>query len=193
MTAAPEAETLSPAKRAVATLPGRIGRLRARLAALSKALPLSQRIGGGLSQGALSVVAAFVAYLPTQALGLREGFWAAITAMGVIQAELDATRASGRDQLAGAAIGGVAGVAALLLIGQGLLAYAIAVLVAVLACWILNVASAGRLAGITATIILLVPHTGTPEHMLLSRVGEVGWGALVALTLVWLRTRLSPA
>jgi hypothetical protein len=49
---------------------------------------------------------------------------------------------------------------------------------------------ASRLAGITATIILLVPHSGTPGHMLVSRVGEVGWGVTVALGLVWLRERL---
>ncbi|SHK30275.1 Fusaric acid resistance protein-like [Roseomonas rosea] len=172
------------------TLPGRIERMRDRLADLSKGLSLGQRLQGGLSQALLSAGAAVLAYLPTQALGLKEGFWAAITAMAVVQTELVATRNSGRDQLAGAAIGGVVGVAVTLAGGQHLLGYLLAVILSVLACWLVNIASASRLAGITATIILLVPHTGTPQHMLLSRVGEVAWGALVALCLVWLRTRL---
>ena len=171
-------------------LKGRIDGLRARLAALSKALPLGQRLRGGLSQGVTSVLAALVAYLPTQALGLREGFWGAITAIAVTQTELGATRNNARDQFAGAAIGGVVGVAVALTAGQQLAGYALAVVLSMLVCWAVNIASASRLAGITATIILLVPHTGTPGHMLVSRVGEVGWGVTVALGLVWLRERL---
>ncbi|MBB5695624.1 FUSC family protein [Muricoccus pecuniae] len=169
----------------------RIERMRDRLLHLSKTLPLEQRLRDGLSQGTLSALAAVVAYLPTQALGLREGFWGAITALAVAQAELGAARSTGRDQLAGATIGGGIGVATVLTIGAGLPGYVLAVVISVLACWCVNIASASRLAAITATIILLVPHTGTPQHMLLSRVGEVGWGALVALGLVWLRERVT--
>ncbi len=178
-------------KRDPTTLPGRIERMRDRLADLNKGLSPGQRLRGGLAQASLSAGAAILAYLPTQALGLREGFWAAITALAVVQTELVATRDSGRDQLAGAAIGGVIGVAVTLAGGQHLPGYVLAVILSVLTCWLVNIASASRLAGITATIILLVPHTGTPQHMLASRVGEVAWGALVALGLVWLRTRLA--
>lgn len=164
--------------------------LRARLADLGKAMPLRQRLRGGLSQGVTSAVAALVAYLPTQALGLQEGFWGAITAIAVTQTEPGAARSNGRDQLTGAAIGGLVGVAVALAAGQRLPGYAAAVVLSMLACWAVNIGSASRLAGITATIILLVPHTGTPGHMLVSRVGEVGWGVLVALGLVWARERV---
>ena len=176
--------------RRAAGLTGRIEGLRARLSDLSKAMPLPQRLRGGLSQGVTSALAAVVAYLPTQALGLQEGFWGAITAMAVTQTELGATRNNGRDQFTGAAIGGVVGVAVALTAGQHLAGYVMAVVLSMLACWAVNIASASRLAGITATIILLVPHTGTPGHMLVSRVGEVGWGVVVALCLVWARERL---
>lgn len=71
--------------------------------------------------------------------------------------------------------------------------HAVAVIVAVLACWTLNVASASRLAGITATIILLVPHVGSPESMLVSRLVEVGWGICMAVATVWVAARLPAA
>jgi uncharacterized membrane protein YccC len=174
-------------------LADRIGRLRGRLADLSKAMPLRDRIQRGLLQGLLSAAGAIIAFLPTQILGLREGFWGAITAIAVLQGELDATRNLARDQITGATIGGLVGVGVMLTAGQQLPSYALAVLLSVTACWVVNVTTASRLSGITATIILLVPHTGTPQHMLVSRVGEVAWGVTVALTLVWLRARYLPA
>lgn len=54
-------------------------------------------------------------------------------------------------------------------------------------------ASASRLAGVTATIILLVPHAGSPESTFVSRVAEVGWGVCVAVAIVWLAGRLPAA
>lgn len=75
--------------------------------------------------------------------------------------------------------------------GQHLPSYAAAVLVSVANCWILNVASTARLAGVTATIIMLVPHEGSPERMMVSRVAEVGWGVCVAIAVVWLVSRLT--
>ena len=47
--------------------------------------------------------------------------------------------------------------------------------------WLVNVASAARLATITATIILLVLHQGTAEHLVVSRMSEVAGGVLVAI------------
>jgi len=141
----------------------------------------------------MSTVAALAAYLPTQALGLREGFWAAITAIAVVQTEFGATRTTARDQFVGAAIGGVIGVAVVLATGQHIASYGLAAGLSVLCAWLLNVATAARLAGITATIILLVPHPGTSaERMMLSRVVEVGWGVAVAIAVVWLVERFDP-
>ncbi|MCR0980520.1 FUSC family protein [Roseomonas populi] len=177
-------------ERQAAALPGRIDRLGDRLARLSKTLPATDRLRGGLRQAALSAAGAAIAYLPTQALSLREGFWGAITAIAVVQNEWGAARGAGRDQFLGASIGGVVGVAVVLTVGQEFVSYLLAVVLAVIVCWLANVASASRLSAITATIILLVPHTGTPAHMLFSRVTEVGWGALVGVTLAWAATRL---
>ena len=174
-------------------LAGRIDRLEKRATALSKAIPLADRLQGGAQQALLSSLGAVVAYLPTQALGLREGFWGAITAIAVMQTEFGAARNTGRDQVIGSATGGAIAVAVVLGLGQSLPAYVLAVVLSVLACAVINVASASRLAGITATIIILVPHSGSPQHMLLSRVGEVAWGALVGLGMVWAFSRVKAA
>jgi uncharacterized membrane protein YccC len=147
------------------------------------------KIMGGLSQGLLSAAAGILAYLPTKPLGLQEGFWASITAIALIQSEPGATRNSARDQFAGAAIGGLTSAAIVSLAGQSLVAYALAVLVSVMACWVFNVSSAARLAGSTATIIALVPHHGKVEWMVMSRITEVVWGVAVGIGIMWLVNR----
>lgn len=169
----------------------RIRWLRDQVTRLHKRLPLRRRFASGLAHGIMSSVAAIAAYLPTQLLGLQEGFWAAITAVAVAQTEFGATRSTARDQFTGAAIGGLIGLAAYLTLGPSVPTYALGVVLAILACWLLNVASACRLSGITATIILLVPHLGPVERMAGSRVLEVGWGVSVAIVTVWLVTRVN--
>jgi uncharacterized membrane protein YgaE (UPF0421/DUF939 family) len=152
----------------------------------SEPLSLRERLAGGATHGAMSVTAAILAYLPTKPLGLQEGFWGSITAIAVVQSELGATKSSARDQFTGAAIGGAISAVIVAVAGEHLATYALAVLLSVLACWLFKVASAARLAGSTATIILLVPHAGSAGSMVLSRVAEVGWGVTVGLGVVWI-------
>jgi len=146
---------------------------------------LRAKLVGGVSQGLISATAALLAYLPAKPLGLQEGFWGSITAIAVVQTELAATRNSARDQFAGAATGGLIGAAVVSILGESVPAYALAVVASMTACWVLNINTAARLAGITATIIALVPHSTTVARMMLSRVAEVGWGVAVAIGVVW--------
>lgn len=139
------------------------------------------RLRSGAVQGALSVTAAVIAYIPPSALGLREGFWASITALSVTQAELTATHSTARDQFIGGAIGGIVGASIAHWFGHGLVSYAFAVFFALVLAWLTNVPSAARLAGITVTIIMLVPHQTSDTIMLASRMGEVTFGILAAL------------
>jgi uncharacterized membrane protein YgaE (UPF0421/DUF939 family) len=158
---------------------------------LRKELPLLRRMAGGAHLGAISAFAAVAAYLPTHAFGLKEGFWSSITAISVVQTEFQATQTTARDQFIGAAVGGSVAVGASLAMGeQNLFVYAGAIAVSMLVCWALNVASASRLAGSTATIILLVPHTGSAQRMFGARLAEVGWGLCVAIAIVWLAGRV---
>ncbi|HEX4153927.1 MAG TPA: FUSC family protein [Steroidobacteraceae bacterium] len=152
----------------------------------SKELPFRERFAGGAAQGLMSAAAALIAYLPAKPLGLHEGFWASITAIAVVQAQLGATQTSARDQFAGAAVGGLVSAVIVAVAGEHLAAYLTAVVLAMWTCWLLNVSTAARLAGSTATIVLLVPHTGSAGWMILSRLAEVGWGVAVALGTVWL-------
>lgn len=157
---------------------------------LRKQFPLYARVASGAHHGAVSAVAALAAYWPAHAIGLKEGFWSAITAISVVQTEFQATQTTARDQFLGAAVGGVVAVTASSLIGErNLLVYAGAIVLSMLICWALNVASASRLAGSTATIILLVPHTGSAGRMFVARLAEVGWGVCVAVAVVWLAAR----
>jgi uncharacterized membrane protein YgaE (UPF0421/DUF939 family) len=148
------------------------------------------RLSGGGRQAVISVLAAFIAYLPTHLIGLHQGFWSAITAISVAQTEFRDSQSTARKQFTGAAIGGVAGLAVVLGFGDALPVYAAAVALAVLACWLLNIAESSQLAAVTATIILLVPHTGSLELMLFSRLTEVAWGVTVGLAVVWLEDRI---
>jgi uncharacterized membrane protein YccC len=156
------------------------------LSGAEKRLTLRERALIGGRHAVMSGAAAILAYVPTKLLGSYDGFWSAITAIGVVQTQFGATRTTARDQFVGAALGGVIGVLVALFIGANLFDYTGAVLASILACWLLNVATAARLAGVTTTIILLVPHNGvTPEQMFVTRVSVVGWGVAVAIAVVW--------
>jgi uncharacterized membrane protein YccC len=167
--------------------------LSASVVSLRRALPPLSRLAAGAHHGMISACAALLAFLPAHAIGLKESFWSAITAISVAQTEFRATQTTARDQFIGAAVGGLTGLCTFFAFGQGLIVYALAIVLAMLACWVMNVGSASRLAGITATIILLVPHVGSPEGILLARLSEVGWGVCVAVAIVWLAGRLPAA
>ena len=144
-----------------------------------------ERFIKGLGHGVMSAVAAGLGFAPAPILGLHEGYWGAITAVTIVQADFKKIPSLAVDQLVGAAIGGGMAVLVLMVWGQGPLGYAAAVILSILACWVFHVETACRVAGITATIILLIPHANSPEEMWLSRIGEVCWGVLVAAAVLW--------
>ena len=55
--------------------------------------------------------------------------------------------------------------------------------------WVVNVGSAARLGGITATIMLLVPGIGPAWGKAVLRLGEVTLGTVCALLVAWLMAR----
>ncbi len=60
------------------------------------------------------------------------------------------------------------------------------VAVAIVVCWMVNVGSAARLGGITATIMLLAPGAGPVWDKALLRLAEVTIGTVCALLVAWL-------
>ncbi len=113
-------------------------------------------------------------------------FWAVITAIAVSQHGYLDTRKLSRDQFIGAMVGGLCGLAGAVLGGGHFAAYAATVALAILVCSCVNVGSAARLGGVTATIMLLTPGTQPPWDKALIRLGEVTLGTLYALLVSWL-------
>ncbi|GAB0114470.1 FUSC family protein [Acidisoma sp. C75] len=139
------------------------------------------RAGTGIAQAAVSVAAAVIAYEVAAQLHLVDGFWSSITAIAVTQTRFHDSEQLGQRQLIGAAVGGCAGILAVLLFGTGLWVYAAAVLVAIAVCALIGRSDSGQLAGITATIILLVPHAGSAEQTAFARLAGVAIGALTGV------------
>ncbi|OOG53825.1 hypothetical protein B0E48_15755 [Rhodanobacter sp. C03] len=148
---------------------------------LRQALPPRERLIAGLVQALRAVLAATLGYFIALELGLGQGFWAAITAISVSQNSYAEVRSSSRDQFTGAMIGGLIGLGAAMLGHEHYLAYVLAVIAGMLLCSVLNLGAAGRISGITTTIIMLVPHSGAFWQFALFRLGEVTLGAIAAL------------
>ncbi|WP_017463081.1 FUSC family protein [Dyella ginsengisoli] len=178
---------MSETPRPLAELLRRVEQVGEEVAQLRRALSRRDRLLTGLAYALRAVAAAALGYYGALAVGLTQGFWAAITAISVTQASYAEVSHSSRDQFIGAIIGGVVGIAAAALVHNQFPAYALALVVGLTLCWILDLGAAGRVAGVTVTIVMLVPHEGTFLQFALFRLGEVVLGAVAAL----LVTRLS--
>jgi len=76
---------------------------------LTPATPTGTRLVAGARQALLTAAAAWTSYESSSLIGLREGYWAAISAIVVMQSDLTDTQNSGRDRFIGTAIGGLIG------------------------------------------------------------------------------------
>ncbi|MBD8881485.1 FUSC family protein [Rhodanobacter sp. 7MK24] len=148
---------------------------------LWKALPRHQRLMIGLVRALLAVLAASLGYFGARSLGLQQGYWAAITAISVSQSSYIDVRSSSRDQFLGAVIGGLIGMAVATLGHDRYLTYVLAVTIGMVLCSVFDLGAAGRISGITTTIIMLVPQHGAFWQIALFRLGEVTLGATAAL------------
>jgi uncharacterized membrane protein YgaE (UPF0421/DUF939 family) len=151
------------------------------LFAFLKSLPLRERLMEGGFMAVQAVAGASLAFSIGRALHTEQAFWAAITAIAVSQHSYIDTRKLSRDQFIGAMVGGLCGLAGATLGSGYFAAYAATVAVAIVVCWIVNVGSAARLGGITATIMLLTPGAGPVWDKALLRLGEVTIGTVCAL------------
>jgi uncharacterized membrane protein YgaE (UPF0421/DUF939 family) len=161
------------------------------LFAFLKSLPFGERLTEGGIMAVQAVGGASLAFaIGRHALHTQQAFWAAITAIAVSQHSYIDTRKLSRDQFIGAMVGGLCGLIGALLGGGHFVAYAVTVAVAIVICWSVNVGSAARLGGITATIMLLVPGVGSPWDRALIRLGEVTLGTVCALLVAWVMAKL---
>jgi uncharacterized membrane protein YgaE (UPF0421/DUF939 family) len=145
-----------------------------------------ERLITGARQALMTAGAAWISYSSSSLIGLHEGFWAAISAIVVMQADFTATETSARDRFTGTAIGGLIGCACALCWHGHLWIYAMAVGLTIFGCWLAKVGAAGRLAAVTVTVIVLIPQTEVIWKVALFRTLEVSWGVAVGVSIAWL-------
>lgn len=134
-----------------------------------------------LQQGIRTAVAAGLAYWLVELLRLPGGYWAAISAIVVMQSEVGATLLASRDRLAGTAIGAMVGWLTSMIWHDSILMFAVGVLAVMVLCTALHYKNAGRLGGVTVAIIVLIPYSGPVWKIATERFLEVSFGIVVSL------------
>jgi uncharacterized membrane protein YccC len=130
-------------------------------------------------QAIKTAIAGVAATYVTGLFHLPQGYWAAISALIVMQSNVGATLSASRTRLAGTAVGAVVGGAFTALLGDNMLDFALAV--AYFLCFILRLPDSQRLATVTVAIIMLIPQSASAWVVALHRFTEVSIGILIAL------------
>ncbi len=128
-----------------------------------------------------TALAGCLAMYLAQLLRLPQGYWAAITAMIVMQANLGAAVRQSWVRFAATAVGAAVSIPFVTFFGQNLGAFGVAVFVTVVLCTILHLDEGLRLAAVTIAIIMLIPHAGHAWVPAVDRFLEVSFGILIAL------------
>lgn len=128
-----------------------------------------------------TAVAGMAAMFLAKYLRLPEAYWAAISAIIVLQANLGAALRESSIRVAATAIGATVAIPFLAYFGTNLIGFGLAVLLTVLLCSLLNLQSGMRLGAVTVGVILLIEHHGKPWTPALHRFLEVSFGIVVAL------------
>jgi uncharacterized membrane protein YgaE (UPF0421/DUF939 family) len=147
----------------------------------------------GVQQGLRTALAAGLSFWLTQLLHLPAGYWAAISAIVVMQSEVGATVVASRDRLAGSAMGAFVGWLTAMVWRHNLVAFSLAVFLVMVLCSLLRYKNAGRLGGVTVAIIVLIPHAGAVWRVAVERFLEVAFGICISLAvaLAWPKYRNS--
>src|ERR1019366_7081414 len=134
--------------------------------------------------------AAVAALLLARLLKLRGYYWAPVSTIVIIQSTIP-PRTLGWQRFVGTALGAVLGAALATFFRPSAVVYALGILLCGVLAWLLRVGGAYRFAGITLSIILLIPRTRAPWITGWHRFLEVSLGIAVALvvTTVWPRAK----
>jgi uncharacterized membrane protein YccC len=132
-------------------------------------------------QAIKTAIAGVISLYITRLFHLPEGYWAAISALIVMQSNVGATLSASRARLAGTAIGAVVGGLFVALWGSNTMGFALAVAIAFVVCDMLRLAESQRLATVTVAIIMLIRGTSAAWVIALHRFAEVALGILIAL------------
>jgi uncharacterized membrane protein YccC len=137
-----------------------------------------------LTHAAKTALAAALSWWIAMHLGMRDGYWGAISSIIVLQSNFGATVSASRDRVFGTLIGAALGFSCSLF---GVLPwnFILAVLAAMILCGLLGLRNSSRLAGVTISIVMLV-NSGSHWTLALHRVIEVFLGIFVALVITTL-------
>jgi hypothetical protein len=138
-----------------------------------------------LIHAAKTAAAAGLCWALARFFGLHDGYWAAISAIIVLQSNFGATMSASRDRLLGTLIGAALGFS-FTFVGALPWNFMLAVLLAVIVCGLLGLRSSSRLAGVTIAIVMLVESKGSYWLLPLHRVIEVIMGIVVAIVVATL-------
>ncbi len=141
--------------------------------------------------GLKTAIAAGLCLALVRVFGFSQGYWACVAAVVVMQSERAATLAASRDRLVGTAVGALVGWATSTVWHGHLIVYVIAILICMVIPQLIGLNGAGRMAGVAATIILLVPSTASHATIARDRFLEVSFGIIVALVVsqvLWRKT-----
>lgn len=133
-----------------------------------------------------TTVAAVAAMWLARLLKMPEYYWAPISAIVIIQSTIP-PRTLGWQRFVGTALGAVLGAALATFFRPSAAVYALGILLCGVLSWLLQIGGAYRFAGITLSIVLLLPHSSAPWIVGWHRFLEVSLGIAVALatTTVW--------
>jgi uncharacterized membrane protein YgaE (UPF0421/DUF939 family) len=133
-----------------------------------------------------TAVAAVVALLLAHLLKLPESYWAPISTIVIIQSTI-APHVLGWQRFVGTAMGAVLGAVLMTLLPPNDLIYGLGIIACGLLASLLRIGGAFRFAGITLSIVLLIPLVAGPWIVAWHRFLEVSLGIAVALvvTVVW--------
>jgi uncharacterized membrane protein YgaE (UPF0421/DUF939 family) len=137
-----------------------------------------------------TALAAVAALWLARLLKMPEYYWAPISTIVIVQSTIPPLTL-GWQRFVGTALGAVLGAALATFFRPSAVVYAVGILVCGLLAWILRVGGAYRFAGITLSIILLIPRTRAPWLIGWHRFLEVSLGIAVALvvTTAWPRAK----
>lgn len=134
-----------------------------------------------LWQAVRIIAACALAYIGSKFIGLREDYWALVTAVVVTQPALSDTLSAGRDRVLGTLIGAVAGLGVIEASEFGFSSFALFWIALIPLSVLTGVKPNLRLCCVTLVIVVLVPATGSPFARPLERIVEILLGTLASI------------
>ena len=147
-------------------------------AALSRAVRIA-----GLRHAARTAVAAVLTQFVVSSLHLPQGYWAVITSVIVMQANLGGSIRAAWSRLAGTGVGALTGMLAVAIGGPTWPSLAAAVFITLAVCSVIKrLRDSMRVAGITVVIVILAGHPGESAFTVgFDRFLEISIGNIMAL------------